>query len=275
MAPPQDCPVLFEQMGHSPITDKARYKNQLQYWQNRLFHIQQAYYHQGLRGLIVFEGWDAAGKGGVIRRLTEKLDPRGCRVFPIGPPSAEEKSRHFLYRFWKTVPKAGTLTLLDRSHYGRVLVERVEKLIDNQQLTRAYQEINHFEQQLCDDDTKVIKVFLHISAQQQKIRFEERLHNPFKRWKLTEEDLHNRRLRQDYHLAINDMFKHTHTAHAPWHLINGEHKWFARVNTLQTIVERLEEGVEITPPPLDKALIELAEQQLNIDYGKLKAPRSS
>lgn len=258
-------PLMLPQSGSAPkIADKKQYRSELKIWQEQLLHVQQAYYHQNRRAIIVFEGWDAAGKGGAIRRVTERLDPRGVRVYPIGPPTEDEQSRHYLYRFQNKLPPAGTLAIFDRSYYGRVLVERVERLASDREWQRAYQEINEFERLLIDDGVRVIKIFLNISQEEQRNRFEERLHNPYKRWKLTEADLRNRAMRPHYELAINDMFKYTHTEQAPWQLINGEHKWYARVAVLRTLVAQLSEGVDVSPPPIDESLIALAEQQLGI-----------
>ena len=217
-------PVLFEDFGQSRFASKEEYKDALVKQQEKLFHVQQSYFHQKKRALIVFEGWDASGKGGAIRRITEKLDPRGVSVFPVAKPAKEDQDKHFLYRFWQHIPSPGTLKIFDRSHYGRVLVERVDKLVDEEVWQRGYDEINAFEKTLSDSGVRIIKLFMHISSREQRERFEERLHNPFKRWKLTEEDLHNRKMRKAYVEATNDMFKHTHTSYSPWHVINGEFK---------------------------------------------------
>lgn len=264
-------PTLPNHHPDSIIATKAEYQEQLKYWQTELFHVQQAYFHQKRRAIIVFEGWDASGKGGAIRRITELLDPRGFTVYPIGVPSHEEQSKHYLYRFWKKIPAAGTMAIFDRSYYGRVLVERVDKLIDEPQWRRAYNEINEFEKLLSDDGVRIIKLYMHISANEQRKRFEERLNNPYKRWKLTVEDLHNRRQRDAYIVAINDMFSHTHTAISPWHVIDGEHKWQARISVLKTIVEQLSKGVDVTPEPINEELVKLAAQQLDIDEQSLKS----
>ena len=249
---------------HGFIENKKQYKTQLKYWQKRLLHAQQAYYHQKRRALIVFEGWDAAGKGGAIRRVTEKLDPRGVTVYPIAKPKDEEQGRHYLYRFYTKLPLPGTTTIFDRSYYGRVLVERIEGYASTEEWQRAYQEINEFERLLTDDGVRVIKLFMHISEDEQLKRFEERLHNPYKRWKLTEEDVRNRSKREQYETAIDAMFSKTDTRQAPWHLISAEHKWFARVEVLKTLVEALSRDVDVTPPPIDQNVVALAEQQLGI-----------
>ena len=258
-------PVLFEDFGQSRFDSKEEYKDALAKQQEQLFHVQQSYFHQKKRALVVFEGWDASGKGGAIRRITEKLDPRGVSVFPVAKPAKEDQDKHFLYRFWQHIPSPGTLKIFDRSHYGRVLVERVDKLINEKTYNRGYEEINAFEKTLSDSGVRIIKLFMHISSKEQRERFEERLHNPFKRWKLTEEDLHNRKMRKEYIKAVNEMFERTHTSFAPWHIVNGEYKWQARVNVLDTVIDRLSEGVDISPPPLDENLIAQASKQLDVD----------
>ena len=181
---------------------KKEYKKALKKWQKKLLQVQQAYYHQGLRALLVFEGWDAAGKGGAIRRITQRLDPRGVQVYPIAAPNEVEQSKHYLYRFWNKIPQAGCWSIFDRSHYGRVLVERIEGFASEQQWQRAYQEINEFERQLTDDGVRVIKFFVHIDDATQLARFEARLDDPQKRWKLTEEDIRNRQQRGEYEAAV-------------------------------------------------------------------------
>lgn len=258
-------PILFEDFGQSRFDSKEEYKDALGKQQEKLFHVQQSYFHQKKRALVVFEGWDASGKGGAIRRITEKLDPRGVSVFPVAKPAKEDQDKHFLYRFWQHIPSPGTLKIFDRSHYGRVLVERVDQLIDEKTYKRGYDEINAFEKTLSDNGVRIIKLFMHISPKEQRERFEERLHNPFKRWKLTEEDLHNRKMRKEYVKAVNEMFERTHTSYAPWRIINGEYKWQARVDVLDTVVARLSEGVDISPPPLDENLIAQASKQLDVD----------
>jgi len=234
-----------------PFADKEAYQKQLDAVQLKMLLIQQTYFHEKRRGIIVFEGWDAAGKGGAIRRLTEKLDPRGFHVWPIGPPRPDEQGRHYLYRFWRSLPQPGALAIFDRSWYGRVLVERVEGLIAKSAWRRAYDEINDFERMLVDDGVRIVKIFLHISAEEQLERFAERLSNPYKRWKLTEDDIRNHRRRDHYVEAIEDMFDHTSTKTAPWVALYADTKWVARVNTLQAVTERLADGLDIEPPPID------------------------
>lgn len=224
--------------------------------------IQQAYYHEKRRAVIVFEGWDAAGKGGTIRRLVERLDPRGVRVWPIGAPSAEEQGKHYLYRFWSRLPEPGTIAIFDRSWYGRVLVERVEGFAKKAEWTRAYEEINEFERLLIDDGIALSKIFLHITPEEQLRRFAERLANPNKRWKLTVEDVRNHQRWRAYMDAMHDMFDETSTKVAPWTAIHADKKWIARVKAIETIVETLGDGVDLRPPPIDPKVRRFAEEVL-------------
>jgi polyphosphate kinase 2 (PPK2 family) len=260
--PPSLSKVNFEQ---DLIESKNDYLKALKKCQEHLLRIQQAYYRQGKRAIIVFEGWDASGKGGVIRRITEKLDPRGFRVYPIAAPSTEEQGRHYLYRFQARLPKPGTIAIFDRSYYGRVLVERIEGFAKPAQWQRAYQEINEFERLLIDDGVYLIKFFLHIAPEEQLKRFELRLSNPVKQWKLTEEDIRNRLKWPDYGVAIDDMFQQTSTMSAPWNVMAANHKWSMRVAVMKRLNEQLSQGVDITPPPLDPKLIKAAKKHLGLD----------
>jgi len=259
--PPSLESINFE---NTLITDKKTYIRKLKKWQKRMLEVQQAYYHQKRRAIVVFEGWDASGKGGSIRRITEKLDPRGFQVHPISAPSHTEQSKHYLQRFQTKLPPAGNIAIFDRSWYGRVLVERIEQFASIVEWQRAYQEINEFERMLSDDGARIIKIFMHITPQEQLKRFTERLNNPIKHWKLTTEDIRNRARWDDYAQATDDMFLHTHTKSAPWHVIASNHKWFARIETLKTLVKQLSEGVDISPPPLDPKVTEAAYHALGI-----------
>lgn len=261
-----DPPPSFSdlEMDSALISDKKTYKKTIKKLKKRLLVVQQTYYHQNKRVVIVFEGWDASGKGGSIRQLTEKLDPRGFQVHPIAAPEADEQGRHYLYRFQSRLPKPGRIAIFDRSYYGRVLVERVEGFASDWEWQRAYQELNEFERQLTDDGVRVIKIFLHITKEEQGRRFIERLENPLKRWKLTSEDIRNRQKWSEYEVAITDMFRLTSTKTAPWNLIAGNHKWYARIQVLKTIIKALENGVNIAPPELNAQLIEEAMQEFGI-----------
>jgi AMP-polyphosphate phosphotransferase len=234
-----------------PFTAKEQYEKQLKALQLKMLLIQQTYFHEKRRGIIAFEGWDAAGKGGAIRRLTEQLDPRGFHVWPIGAPRPDEQGRHYLYRFWQRLPAPGMLAIFDRTWYGRVLVERVDGLIPKSAWKRAYREIREFERMLVEDGVRLVKIFLHIPPEEQLLRFAERLGNPYKRWKLTEDDIRDHQHWDDYVDAIHDMFDETSTKHAPWTAIYGEKKWVARVKVLETVTEALAHGIDVAPPPID------------------------
>lgn len=233
--------------------------------QIELKRIQQAYLHTNDRAVIVFEGWDAAGKGGTIRRMATTMDPRGFKVWPIGAPTPVESRHHYLHRFWSRLPGAGEIVVFDRSWYGRVLVERVEGFAQEREWRRAYGEILAFERMLLDDGVRMVKLFLHLSQKEQKKRFVERLENPIKRWKLSYEDFRNREKWSQYESAIEEMVQRTSTARAPWAVLSSEQKKAGRLDALQTIVARLSDGVDLAPRPLDAALLEQARAVLGID----------
>jgi polyphosphate kinase 2 (PPK2 family) len=196
-------------------------------------------------GLIVlFEGFDAAGKGGAIRRLTSGLDPRHVRVVPVGPPNEEDLRHHFLWRFQESLPGRGDMTIYDRSWYGRLLVERVDELIDKHTARQSAKEIVDFEDMLVFDGVTIVKFWLHISDGEQLKRFNDRATNPLKQWKLTPEDWRNREKRPAYLKALNDVLDWTDHAHAHWDLIAAEDKHFARVAVLETLVDRWVKDLE-------------------------------
>ena len=201
---------------------------------------------------VLFEGWDASGKGGAIKRLVSPLDPRHVRVVQFAAPTHDEKRHHFLWRFWPVLPGWGGMTVLDRSWYGRVLVERVERLAHEKVWARAYDEINSLERTLADEGMILIKLWMHISADEQLRRFERRQKNPLKQWKLTDEDWRNREKRDQYAAAVEEMLERTDTEpHARWRLIEGDSKRYARVRVVQTVIEAIEEGMRrngIEPP---------------------------
>ncbi len=216
--------------------------------------------HEVGPGLIVlFEGFDAAGKGGAIRRLTGALDPRHVRVIPISAPSDEEQRHHFLWRFWPHVPGRGEMTVFDRSWYGRLLVERVEERIDHDTVKRSADEIVEFERSLVNDGVTIVKIWLHISDHEQLRRFNDRSKDPLKHWKLTADDWRNRGMRAGYVDALNDTLAWTDHAHARWDVIAAEDKHYARVAVLETVIDRwvhdLERrGIHVPPPRGDDYL---------------------
>jgi polyphosphate kinase 2 (PPK2 family) len=205
-----------------------------------MLRIQQGVFHRQQRVIIVFEGFDAAGKGGGIRSLTEALDPRGVVVWPIGPPSEEEQRTHWLYRFWIKLPHPGTIAVFDRSWYGRVLAERVQSLTPKAAWKRAYREINQFERELIDDGVDLIKIFLAVSKDEQLRRFETRLKDPYKQWKLTQADIDARAAWDDYVAATDELLRKTSKKRAPWELISGDDKQAAHVHILHHVTKRLD-----------------------------------
>ena len=219
--------------------EKRKFRVRLERQQGRLNLLQRRALAQGTTTLAVFEGWDAAGKGGAIRRVTSALDARDYRVIPIGAPSDEELAHHYLWRFWRHLSRAGQITIFDRSWYGRVLVERVEGLATREEYKRAYAEIINYEEQLVEHGILLTKFWLHISKDEQLRWFQERQRIPHKRWKITDEDWRNRRRWNDYELAVNEMVARTSTRRAPWVLVEANDKYFARIKVIRTLADRL------------------------------------
>jgi polyphosphate kinase 2 (PPK2 family) len=199
---------------------------------------------------VIFEGWDASGKGGAIKRLVFPMDPRHVRVAQFAAPTEDEKRHHFLWRFWPVLPGAGGMAVFDRSWYGRVLVERVEGFASKKEWKRSYREIRNFEQGLTDEGTVLVKLWLHLSEKEQLKRFEARADDPLKQWKLTEEDWRNREKRGLYEEAVEDMFEKTSTENAPWTIIPAENKRYARVAVIEAVNEAMEAGLERWDIPL-------------------------
>ena len=193
--------------------------------------------------LVVFEGWDASGKGGAIKRLVAELDSRHVRVREFAAPSSDEKRHHFLWRFWGSVPGWGGMAVFDRSWYGRVLVERVEGFASSDEWERAYEEIRQFERSLASEGTIIVKFWMHVSSEEQLRRFEKRSDHPLKKWKLTEEDWRNREKRPAYEEAVEQMLAETDRPEAPWVVIAGDSKHYARVAVIEAVIERIEDGM--------------------------------
>ena len=212
--------------------------------QGRLYEAQRLARERHISTIAVFEGWDAAGKGGAIRRATAALDARYFRVIPIAAPTDEELAHHYLWRFWRHLSRAGHITIFDRSWYGRVLVERVEQLAMPNEWQRAYDEINHFEEQLTDHGTVVVKFWLHISRDEQLERFQKRQAAPHKQWKMTDEDWRNRRQWDAYADAVNEMVERTSTRRAPWTLVEANDKPYARVKVAKTMADRIRRALK-------------------------------
>lgn len=241
------------------------YAADLEFLQERLSRILVAHVVHKRRAVIVCEGWDAAGKGGAIQRLTAKWDPRHFTVWPIAAPTDEEKSRHFLWRFWTKLPRSGEIAVFDRSWYGRVLVERVEGLTSEAKWRRGYDEINEFEHQQADDGTTTVKLFFHVTQAVQDERLKARLEHRWKRWKVTADDFRNRAHREDYLRATQEMFAHTDTRWAPWAAIDGNDKKAARIAALTHIADMLEAAVPMEPPAASPEIEALARETFGKD----------
>lgn len=224
--------------------------------QERLSRILVAHILHRKRAVIVFEGWDAAGKGGAIQRMTSRWDPRHFRVWPIGAPTEGEKARHFLWRFWRDLPGAGEIAIFDRSWYGRVLVERVEQFASEAQWRRAYDEINEFECQQAMDGTTIVKLFLHVTQAEQDKRLKARLKHPWKRWKVNAEDFRNRARREDYMAAIEEMFANTDTRWAPWKVIDGNDLTSGTITALTAIADMYEKAMPAEPPSVGETVVD-------------------
>ncbi|SFK40174.1 polyphosphate kinase 2 family protein [Methylocapsa palsarum] len=250
--------------GDHPKLDFADYERRLATLQGVLQLTQQAYLGTPRRAVIVLEGWDTAGKGGLVRRLGWALDPRSFKVHPIAAPNEIERGQLYLERFWLRLPAKGQIVVFDRSWYGRVLVERVEGFAAKKDWKRAYREIGEFERMLVDSGVHLVKIFLHITADEQMRRFRDRLLNPSKRWKLSYEDFRNRARWKDYEAAIEDMMEETSTDHAPWSLIPANNKPFGRVAALKVLADVLGEDVPLEPRPIDPALLEEARRALGL-----------
>jgi polyphosphate kinase 2 (PPK2 family) len=238
---------------------RADYDEALKQRQHALTLLQRAYARQGRSAAVVLEGWDAAGKGGVIRRIAWATDPRTLRVWATGAPDGEERREHWMQRFWRRVPRAGEIAVFDRSWYGRVLVERVEGLAEESAWCRGYDEINQFEHMLTAEGVRLVKLFLDISMETQLERFRARFEDPAKRWKLSEEDLRNRARWSDYERAYRDMRERCSPPHAPWLTIDGNDKRRARIAVFDAILEGAGRDVDLDPPepsPLVRAFFE-------------------
>ncbi len=231
--------TVFDRLDLTMTVPEKQYGKQLETWQGRLNVQSRKAKKRGISTVIVCEGWDAAGKGGLIRRITAALDARDYRVIPIAAPTDEEKAHHYLWRFWRHLPRGGRFTIFDRSWYGRVLVERVEGFATEDEWMRAYAEINNFEEQLAEHGTAVVKLWLHIDKDEQLRRFSQREKTPYKQFKITDDDYRNRERWRDYELAANEMVARTSTEYAPWTLIEANDKRHARLKALETVCTAL------------------------------------
>lgn len=231
--------TTLDALKHEPVEERD-YKRELKEQQFKLLQLQRRLSETKHSVIVLFEGPDAAGKGGCIKRCLERLDPRLVRVYSVVKPTAEEYQHHYLWRFWNKLPARGQIAVFDRSWYGRVLVERVEKFASVPEWQRAYREINEFERQLADDNAIIIKFYLHITKDEQLARFRRRQADPYKHWKINDEDWRNRRKWNAHNEAALEMFEKTHTPEAPWHVVPANFKWHARLEVIKTLVERIE-----------------------------------
>jgi len=236
--------TVLDRVDLKTVVPQAKYEKELDELQAKLSHLSWLAREKKVSTVAMFEGWDAAGKGGAIRRVVAGMDARLFRVIPIAAPTDEERSHHYLWRFWRHIPRAGYFTIYDRSWYGRVLVERVEKFARPNEWGRAYNEINTFERLLADHGIVIAKFWLHISPQEQLRRFKERAKIAHKKHKITEEDWRNREKWDDYEAAIDEMVTRTSTDYAPWTLVPANDKKVARLTVLRTLCDRLEAALD-------------------------------
>jgi PPK2 family polyphosphate:nucleotide phosphotransferase len=229
----------LDELEHKAL-EEDEYKPKLKEAQLKLLNLQHELLETKSSIVLIFEGPDAAGKGGAIRRVVERLDPRLVRVHSVVKPTLEENQHHYMWRFWTKLPPRGQITIFDRSWYGRVLVERVEGFATEKEWKRAYKEINDFEKLLSDDGAIIVKLYLHISKDEQLYRFKRREDDPYKHWKINDEDWRNRKKWDEHNEAAEDMFEKTSTESAPWNVIPANFKWFARVKTVKTVVDAIE-----------------------------------
>lgn len=224
--------------------EKEVYKEKLKKLQNKIERLHGELYRRRIPVVLGFEGWDAGGKGGAVKRLTEKMDPRGYVVHPTASPNDIERAHHYLWRFWTAMPKAGHVTIFDRTWYGRVMVERIEGFCSRKDWQRAYKEINDMERDLTDAGAVLLKFWMQIDKTEQELRFKARQENPEKQWKITDEDWRNREKWDQYEEAVNEMLIRTSTPNAPWIVVEGNCKYYARIKVLETVVEALEKRLD-------------------------------
>lgn len=240
----KDYPLLkMPKLSEVPLNQemtKEEYQIQLKTLQKKLKKLHNKIYRKKAPVIIAYEGWDAAGKGGNIKRLTSALDPRGFEVHPIASPEPHEKARHYLWRFYHRLPKDGHIAIFDRTWYGRVMVERLEGFCSENDWKRAYNEMNEFEKELSDWGAVVIKFWVHIDKDTQLARFTDRQNNPEKQWKITEEDWRNREKWDVYEEAIDEMIAKTSTENAPWYIIQSNNKYYARIQAIQIVIDEIE-----------------------------------
>jgi polyphosphate kinase 2 (PPK2 family) len=234
---------ILNQVDLSPTLTREAYEKALKKYQTRIRELEHEVFLKRIPVVIVYQGWDAAGKGGNIKRLVQGMDPRGYEVVPIGPPNDIEKSHHYLWRFWMKIPKAGHFTIFDRSWYGRVLVERIEGYCTEEEWRRAFREIKEMEEHLANFGTIIIKCWLQIDEEEQLRRFQDREATLHKQWKINQEDWRNREKRDQYQIAVDEMLFRTHTTYAPWTIIEANCKLYARIKVLKTVIKAIEQRI--------------------------------
>jgi AMP-polyphosphate phosphotransferase len=240
---------MLEKIDLNKTLPKTDFKRIMPRRRERLYSLQKASWDAGLPVILVFEGWDAAGKGTTIRALTEHLDPRGFKLYPIRAARTYEKKRPWLWRFWTKLPARGEIAIFDRSWYGRVLVERVENLIPESEWRRGYRDIMDFERTLADDGHLILKFFLHISKQEQKRRFDKLLKDPMTAWKVAPEDWDHHRRYDEWELAYEEMFERTDSEWGPWTIVEATDRRFTQAKIFQTVIGALEERLGLSPEP--------------------------
>jgi AMP-polyphosphate phosphotransferase len=236
--------VRLADLDLSPALSEKAYWKRVAALQLRLRELHHRMYEEQVPVLAVFEGWDAAGKGGAIKRITEPLEPRGYTVSSFSAPRGEEKTHHYLWRFWRALPRAGHLAVFDRSYYGRVLVERVEGFCSEAEWKRAYREISEFEAHQASCGMVICKFWLHLSKEEQLRRFRDRERDPFRSYKLTPEDWRNRARWAEYSAAVEEMIERTSSPHAPWTLVEAEDKFHARIKAVETLADAIEAALK-------------------------------
>ncbi|NIS80704.1 MAG: hypothetical protein GTO14_10955 [Anaerolineales bacterium] len=236
---------MLEKIDLTKKLSKKEYKTQLPKLQRRLYDLQTAAWKTGIPSVIIFEGWDAAGKGTTIRTLTQRLDPRGFKLYPIRAARTFEKMHPWLWRFWLKLPNYGEMAIFDRSWYGRVLVERVEEFTPEYEWRKAYRDIVDFEQTIADDNYVLVKFWLHISKEEQKRRFKLLEKDPLKSWQVTDEDWDHHKKYKAYLLAVEEMLERTETEWAPWTIVEATSRWWARVKVFNTIINNLSQRLEV------------------------------
>ena len=236
---------LLDSVDLSKSMKKSDYRKALKKYQVRIKNLEHEVHRRRIPVVLVYEGWDAAGKGGNIKRLVQNMDPRGYEVIPVSAPNDTEMEHHYLWRFWNRMPKTGHITIFDRSWYGRVLVERIEGFCSESEWKRAYREINEMEEHLTNFGAVILKFWMHVDKDEQLNRFTDRKKLPHKRWKLGDEDWRNREKWDEYEEAVEEMIHRTSTPNAPWVIVESNSKYYARIKVLKTVTRKLESRLGI------------------------------